>query len=260
MTYRLNQDVLEHFFACLRQMGAAYEHPSPVQVKNRIRAYILGRDVTLVGNKYNIQRENQDISLSEASFVNCAETSLASEEEALNQELCLSAMFFSISDDKDLVNEDDQLITADDKENLDENGIDFEEAMEIEGLRYVGGYIAHKFPQYQYLGTPAIDTEDKTWIESVSREKGKLTKPTCEFLEKLKDMEKLFQIYHGEKDLKAGRNSVKTLADEIAKHVILPLDVITFFVRCRTFFRIRILNKDMKKIRSEKRKMSKMKK
>lgn len=34
MTYRLNQDGLEHFFGCIRQMGIAHQHPSPVHFKH----------------------------------------------------------------------------------------------------------------------------------------------------------------------------------------------------------------------------------
>ena len=254
MTYRLNQDVIEHFFACLRQMGACYEHPSPVQVKNRIRAYILGKDVTLVGNHYNTQRENCDVSLTEGSFMTCPETSATCKEEALNQELCLTAMIFCISDDKDF--DDGSSSTVDDPANISESEINFEDAMETEGLRYVGGYIARKFPQYQ-LGNN-VESGDNTWIETICRHEGKLMKPTSEFFEKLKMMEKFFQTYHGVKTLKASRNSIKTLANEISKLVILPLEVITFFVRCRTFFRMRILNRDMKNTRCEKRKMKKL--
>lgn len=33
MTYRLNQDGLEHFFGYMRQMGASYQHPNAIQVQ-----------------------------------------------------------------------------------------------------------------------------------------------------------------------------------------------------------------------------------
>jgi hypothetical protein len=37
VTYRLNQDVLENFFSYIRGMGGANEHPSPLDIKYRLR-------------------------------------------------------------------------------------------------------------------------------------------------------------------------------------------------------------------------------
>ena len=48
--------MLEHFFACLRQMGACFEHPSPVVVKYRVRTYLLGKDTALMGGNYNSEK------------------------------------------------------------------------------------------------------------------------------------------------------------------------------------------------------------
>lgn len=43
LTNRLNQDVLENLFSYLRMMGGGYDHPTPVELKNRIKWYILGK-------------------------------------------------------------------------------------------------------------------------------------------------------------------------------------------------------------------------
>lgn len=61
MTYRLNQDALEHFFGRIRQMGVSHQHPSPVQFKYRIRSFLVGKSCDLLGGNHNIQRENNDI-------------------------------------------------------------------------------------------------------------------------------------------------------------------------------------------------------
>lgn len=37
LTYRLNQEGLEHFFGYMRKMGTCYEYPSPVSEKHRLR-------------------------------------------------------------------------------------------------------------------------------------------------------------------------------------------------------------------------------
>lgn len=43
LTRRLNQDILENFFSYIRSMGSGYDHPTPVEVKNRLKWYILGK-------------------------------------------------------------------------------------------------------------------------------------------------------------------------------------------------------------------------
>lgn len=42
LTYRLNQDILEHLFGALRSKGGLDDHPTPKQFKFRLRKYILG--------------------------------------------------------------------------------------------------------------------------------------------------------------------------------------------------------------------------
>ena len=45
-------------------------------------------------------------------------------------------------------------------------------------------------------------------------------------------MEKVFRIHHGNKELKAGKYTIKSLTVDIQSIVQLPADVITDFVRC----------------------------
>ena len=45
---RINQDGLEHYFACLRQMGIGHNNPSDLFVKYRIRAHLLGKVIALL--------------------------------------------------------------------------------------------------------------------------------------------------------------------------------------------------------------------
>lgn len=77
--------------------------------------------------------------------------------------------------------------TDDDTVNLEvseiqENSFDvpFEEVTEKEGLRYVGGFIVRKFPEYEYLGTNVPDG-DKTWIGKICRNPGSLKTPSVCF-------------------------------------------------------------------------------
>ena len=128
-------------------------------------------------------------------------------------------------------------------------------------MQYVAGYIAYRFPHYG-LGTPA-KKGDGSWIGAVSVTDGKLVQPKAEFLEKVKIMENMFLCNHGNKDLKPGRGAIELLTESIRKcfdsnQVSLPLEVIRFYVRCRTFFRMRILNRDITQLKSKQNKMKKI--
>lgn len=252
LTHRINQDGLEHFFSCVRQMGACYEHPSPLSFKHRVRSHLVYKESALVTNCPNIDRESNDVSLSEKSFTDLN----ASHEDnsSLDNELCLSAMLFTSMNDVDLEFEDEN---DDDDKGFERSELNLETVSEMEGLRYVGGYIAHKFPQYQHLGTTA-QPEDNSWIGAISKVEGKLFTPTREFWEELKMMEKLFKCYHGENSLKPGKGAIFKLAANISQYVSSPADVITFFVRCRLFFRMRVLNRGMTSNRAQSRKMAKV--
>lgn len=253
ITYRLNQDCLEHMFGYLRQMGACYQHPSPLQLKYRIRSFLLGRNCELVGSNYNITKVTQDNSLSEGPLPvteHCDSDSDTPDIDTLESELMLSAMLFS-SDSQYAIESKDE---SNELHNLEKE--ELEESMETEGLRYVGGFIAHKFPKYSYLGTN-VNPDDKTWIGKVCRRKGKLMTPSNDLFEQLRLMEKLFEIYHGKKSLKSGRKAIKKLSTLICKRVNLPEDVVHYFVRCRVYFRIRILNREIERFKKMKYKLSK---
>ena len=130
---------------------------------------------------------------------------------------------------------------SDDKENEwhEEHGtIDQENVVEEEGLRYFGGFIVHKFPQYQDLVCIAIKG-NSLWVETINRYGGLMTHKE-NFLKQLKTMEKLFKIHHGNKELKAEKYAIKSLTANIQSRVKLPADIITYFMRCRMFFFSRI--------------------
>lgn len=260
MTYRLNQDGLEHLFACLRQMGGRYEHPNTVAVKHRVRIHLLGKDSALVGDKYNLDRESSDVNISEGKFTDLRGNksgNSVTDANSLERELCLSAMLFASLDENDESMADN---TCNDHEldNLPDRCQDLENEMKSEGLRYFGGFIVRKFPKYEFLGSN-VEDGDNTWIEHVAREKGKLMKPSQYFFEQLKTMENLFTCHHGKYELKPGKSAVKTLTSDVAKFVSLPVDVITYFVRCRMFFRMRTLNrKNSSSTRKKEHKISKL--
>lgn len=64
LTRKLCQDVLENFFSYIRAMGGGYDHPSPVEFKNRMRCYILGKHTEYaISEGANIEIDNESAEL-----------------------------------------------------------------------------------------------------------------------------------------------------------------------------------------------------
>ena len=261
LTYRLNQDGLEHFFGYIRQMGSAYDHPSPLSFKHRVRAHLLGKDSKLMGSKYNVITENNDVPMISDSFskdmlsISDSENSVT---DSLQNELSLSAVILTNLHIDDI---DDPYI-SDGKENQDfpDDSIPFlnlGSEMKKEGLRYFGGYIAFKFPQHEFLGSH-VTSQNNSWNAVASWKPGSLMTPSESFWCDLQKMEHLFLCYHGQKSLTPGRNTTEKLTMEICRHVTLPQEVIRFFARTRMFFRMRNLNRNLRLHKSENRKYSKL--
>ena len=61
LTQRLNQDCLESFFGCIRQMSGSHDHPDAVNFKFRIRKFLLGKDMKLPSENTNSDLENEDL-------------------------------------------------------------------------------------------------------------------------------------------------------------------------------------------------------
>ena len=223
-------------FGCPRQMDASYDHPTPLEVKHRIRSYLLGKETSITGRKCNSLKELDSSNISEGMFrnENSCENSDSNETE-LQRELTISAMVFASIEEEKMLEENSENFDTEFQERT------LETAADEEGLRYVGGFLASKFPEYQFLGCK-LKKVHGTWISEVERDKDKLTSPSAEFFEKLKIMEKLFKLYHGEKLLRPGKGVIRFLANHIENCVSLPSKVVLFFVRCRMFFRMRVLN------------------
>ena len=94
-------------------------------------------------------------------------------------------------------------------ESLEMKDIKLEELAAEEGLRYVGGYIAHKFPHYPFLRWKQQDDTNESWIRCAERHEVKLLRPNSDFFEKLKIMDCFFNKYHGGKSLKPGKGVVR---------------------------------------------------
>ena len=244
LTQRLNQDCLEHFFGCMRQMNGPYDHPNAVEFKYRMRTLLLGKNVKIMSEKTNTNEKfnNQDM-LTNISANEIKKKQAKERELAL--EVCLTSLLF-----KDLESdcENDMRFSAQDDMSIDDVNMEktVSTVIEEEALRYIGGYIVKKFSiKYPHLGNQeTCDTSDRSWIEFKSR--GNLHFPSKEFFLQLTKLREVFNSIHGQ-SLRVGKNCFKTLENELEKAarelgMEIPEDVLKFFAKISVFFRIRHLN------------------
>lgn len=238
LTYRITQDGIEHFFGKIRQMGGPNDYPSPLSFKYRIRAHLLGREPGLLDECRKISKEYSDNKLGQSSLHKVSE--LTGEEHdtdhnnLLEEDNSLTGVYLHDIEDEQHIMESDLMEDIQEYPNI-------ESLAEIEGLRYFGGFLAQKFKNYPALASGKA-TNLNTWIAKVERKAGCLTEPTEGFLSVLRQMEAMFISHHGVIGLQAGKKAVETLSTNICKKVKLPEEIVTYFVKCRVFFRIRILN------------------
>lgn len=250
MTQRLNQDCLEHFFGCIRQMSGPFEHPNAVDFKFRLRKVLLGKEVSLVSDKVNSRSKDDDCDCisSQSSLRKNQDMNVMANERKLAVEICVTSFIFK---NMDVELESDNSIVDDD---IDRNirGIDVTEngtksvatVIEEESLRYIGGYIVNKFAlKYPYLGKKASSqaSSNQTWIDMVNR--GNLYIPSDHFYSQLTIMREVFKSLHSE-GLTEGSQCLKTLTSDLeSANVDIPKEVIAFFAKISLFFRMRHLNK-----------------
>lgn len=108
----------------------------------------MGKNVELLGSNYKTGRDNLDLPLTGPSFSEETSHHLPNtDKEDLDSEMMMLAMLFSSMDIKPET--ENELENDQNKEDLFHvSKAILEECMGSEGLKYFGGYIAHKFPQY----------------------------------------------------------------------------------------------------------------
>lgn len=113
-----------------------------------------------------------------------------------------------------------------------------------EGLKYVAGYVAHRYREkYVFLGNPAriLADTDIDYISILSR--GGLLYPSDQLLEVAYVMESEFNAFHGD-SLKTETFIFKTVAKNVQKKIDkIPFEVLLCLVRTRTYIRLRNLNR-----------------
>lgn len=128
------------------------------------------------------------------------------------------------------------------EEAIVEDEFDLSEAetteLQDDALEYLAGYIIKKLGAYEYTAT----TNTYNFIDEVS--KGGLQKPTKEFFEKLRHLETIFNKFNYDKICLEPNIRQKLI--QKSYNVDIPIDVKSFFFKCRIFFRVKHLNKCLK--------------
>ncbi|XP_071525284.1 transposable element P transposase [Panulirus ornatus] len=248
MTCRLNQDGLEQFFGSIRKMGGLRDHPDPVSLQHRLRAHLLGAENSIIRDNSKSEEACCGNSLPQASFTD-KEANAMTDEGKLEEELNVSAMLFSS------LSIGDQVKSSEDEFSNLAHLNNVEDMVEEEAKVYLGGYIAHRFPEHN-LGCKVRKAEQQsTLLETFSWKESGLVQPSAEFLKKLGVLGRLFKGYHGGDTLKPGKGAINEFSQDICRYVDLPGEVVALYLQCRTFFRMRTLNRNMTAFHKTYRKM-----
>ncbi|CAL1683874.1 unnamed protein product [Lasius platythorax] len=157
MTNRLTQDCLKNLFSYLRAMGAANDQPSALNLRYRLRWYILGKhafdglsnavNTEVDGNKSNLI----DFNDSEDPLIGAA---FNSGEERYPNPVADEEFngFANEFQDEEFINNNMNEFESDMNIPKDEECI-IQETIEAEGLKYIAGYVARRFRiKYPFLG------------------------------------------------------------------------------------------------------------
>lgn len=120
-----------------------------------------------------------------------------------------------------------------------------------DALEYIAGYVIRKLNLVEY----ECKQQSFTWVDQLS--KGYLKKPTPDFLSKIIELESIFKKENGEEISHSPKLRQSLLKKSAC--VDLPDKIKDFFFKCRIYFRIRKLNKDLKIEKGKNRMMNQSK-
>jgi len=279
ITRRLNQDVLENFFSFIRATGIAYDKPTALDFKYRLKRYILGKHST---NLFCNERAcNVSAEPDLPCFVSPFITGEANDESG--EVLSTKILEPYALEDKLPHFEEEELFTECNETNnnvivcdlstfhptLEEkefltsiDEMDIIDTIEDEGLKYIAGYVAHRFKsKYSNLGVATFEMpvgSDIEWVQFISR--GKCMYPSEILLTATRIMNVEFEKYHGSQ-LRKNKfifNELATIVQEKIQPLKLPRTVILCLVRTRTYIRLRVMNRQISEQNRNKHKKMKI--
>lgn len=219
-----------------------HDHPNALEFKYRLRSYLLGRNEGIISNAANVEADT----------------------EKIDQSFNLNDSMIEKTDGGGHMNDLDSVITSEILQPLTENrnfpSSAYSQEMpdlEYDALEFLGGYILNRMKfKYPEVVQNYIDKDcsNFTWTDQISE--GGLQKPNTDFIEKLTELEEIFNEYNGS-ELKHGQNYIKNLTD-LSARINLHIEFKKIYFRCKMFFKMRILNsKTSKNVNGLKRKLNK---
>lgn len=235
LTAKLNQDVLENFFSCIRSMGRTHDHPDALQFIYRMRWFIMGRySSAMMSVKSNTAPDSEECFSSGGLCM---------------EEVCQTSQLLGpLNEETDNTDSDlNDVYSVDEGLLITEN---IQELIHSESLRYVAGYVAFKLQdKYPTLGTatkllPINDNVEFSWIETIS--KGGLRVPSDSFMKCANIVECCFNEFHGQADLRRDCDVIKKISKLVKikfQDNGIPDEAISRLILIRTLIRMRHLNK-----------------
>lgn len=256
ITAKLNQDALESLFSVIRARGGGNDHPSPLECLRRLRVIILGKNIQSV----SAGQSTMDNSGEEFAIMDILRHLKSSPTEVAEQE----------SDNEEAAEENDVS-----SENMEEHSSFFD--TDEDGLEYIAGAAARKFKdKYPYAGNFTYKSHDEyvqlghfhildhdyaypsSYVEHLSH--GGLFKPSKEWLEEARKMDQYFKSYHKDA-ISSEKNVIANVSRKIQqKYSSIPSELVSYFVRLRTFIRINTLNRNLKHEKQKKASVKRLEK
>jgi len=233
LTYRLNQDLLENFFSQLRTRGGLHDYPTPLECFYRMRMIILGKNPGIVQANSNALDRSKDTGdeFVTATAMRIIEEDLSSEElrnHPDEPEECADIEMETPLEQERTVN---RSVT---------------EQMDFDGLEYLAGWVAYKHKKETWLGCATRDGPRKSylhlpsWVQHLSF--GGLMDPSPEWMQKCKEIEAIFQKFHGSEINKGPKTVQKCTFHALCKISSVSETIIKTYVLQRTRIRIKNLN------------------
>lgn len=267
LTYRLNQDLLENFFAQIRSAGITYTNPLPTEFKYRFRKHILAKNPECIVNKSNCQNDETETlpvidHLNELPRLATVQAPIPHDDPNSDTE------FFSVTvvdgieienglSENDVILPDEEIQFPLLNENFDEDEVSTQnikilttpEIVQLEGMRYLAGYMAKRLRTTNpELGHPTGQLEINSnndlpdWISTLSE--GGLIQPNLKFLSDVLVMERLFNEFHGT-EFNRCMGCINQLCNIITSKVGCEKSIAHLFARTRLFIRIRYFNSEL---------------
>lgn len=241
ITRKLNQDILENMFSYLRGMGHTFDNPGPLEFMRRLKKYILGKHSSAVFSSNKNTKEDVTSNNLSADLLMQKRTLDHHKCQQKETEIVLTHdVFNDILDGKDIDYDSFEY------SNIEEIHTDQStDLISDAGLKYISGFVAHHFKGKYQLGestkTYTATSECPEWILYAS--KGNLIVPSAEMLQAAKLMETMFKKIHGNSFCKED-NIIKKVVNACLDNgdLPIPLEVLRYMVRTRTYIMVRALN------------------